>query len=368
MLIGVLMMVKNEQESIKLTIDSTKNYFKNIIVFDTGSTDNTVQIIKDTCAKNKQVLHLKEGHFKSFPESRNEALEFANTFPFKYILMMDAGDEFQTKMTLKEFNKFIESIPTHVDIGIVKQKWLEKKDASLSDHFDCRFIKNHFNIKYDLTFPVHEQVCNADSLSSSNFGDAFWLYQDRMKFGGSSEKRYARDIEMLSKAVQNKRNLYFLAQSYMSVNDFKNGFKYNVLSYQHPDTFFDETFTLVRIAFCAIQIKMFDIAVKYLEMLLKLEETPIDAYIYYFDIHIKLNKIEKVVPYIKILYNLEKPGVQSSIKLTNHYFYDYLRYNLLSIACLLANKELEIGKAACLKALPFNKPDDLHNIKIYNQF
>ena len=130
MLIGVLMMVKNEQDSIKLTIDSTKNYFKNIIVFDTGSTDNTVQIIKDTCAKNKQVLHLKEGHFKSFPESRNEALEFANTFSFKYILMMDAGDEFQTKMSFKEFHKFIESIPSHVDIGIIKQKWLEKKDAS----------------------------------------------------------------------------------------------------------------------------------------------------------------------------------------------------------------------------------------------
>lgn len=366
-MICVLMMVKNEEESIKLSIDSTKQYFENIIVFDTGSTDNTVEIIQKTCKKNNQTLHLKRGVFKSFPESRNEALAFADTFPYKYILMMDAGDEFQTKMSKKEFYKFIDSIPSHIDIGIVKQKWLEKKDSSLSDHYDCRFIKNHLNIKYDLTFPVHEQVCNADMLSNSNFGDAFWLYQDRIKYGGSSEKRYQRDIDMLSKAEPNKRNLYFLAQSYMSVNDFKNGFKYNVLSYQHPDKFFDETFTLVRIAFCAIQIKLFDVAVKYLEMLFKLEETPVDAYIYYFDIHIKLNKIEKVVPYIKTLYNLEKPSVTSSIRLTNHYFYDYLRYNLLSIACLMSNKELEIGKASCLKALPYNKPDDLHNMKIYDQ-
>jgi len=361
----VLMMVKNEEESIKLSIDSTQKFFKHILVFDTGSTDKTVDIIKKTCAKNNQILHLKEGVFKSFPESRNEALEFANTFPYKYILMMDAGDEFQTKMSPKELNKFFESIPNHVDIGIIKQKWLEKKDASLSDHFDCRFLKNHRNINYDLTFPVHEQVSNADTLSSSNFGDAFWLYQDRMKFGGSSEKRYARDIEMLSKATPNKRNLYFLAQSYMSINDFKNGFKYNVLSYEHPDKFFDETFTLVRIAFCAIQIKLFDIAIKYLEILLKRDEVPIDAYIYYFDIHIKQNRVEKIVPYIKTLYNLEKPSVMSSIKLTNHYFFDYLRFNLISIACLLANKELEIGKAACLKALVYNKPDDLHNIQIY---
>ena len=81
----VLIMVKNEEESIKLTIDSTQKYFKHILVFDTGSTDKTVDIIKKTCEKNNQILHLKQGIFKSFPESRNEALEFANTFPYKNI-------------------------------------------------------------------------------------------------------------------------------------------------------------------------------------------------------------------------------------------------------------------------------------------
>ena len=93
------MMVKNEEKSIKLSIDSFKNYIDTVVVFDTGSTDNTVDIIKKTCAENKQTLHLKQGQFKTFPESRNEALEFADKFPFKYILMMDAGDEFKTSMT-----------------------------------------------------------------------------------------------------------------------------------------------------------------------------------------------------------------------------------------------------------------------------
>lgn len=365
------MMVKNEKESIKVSLESTKNYFDTIIIFDTGSTDNTVDIIKKICKENKQTLHLKQGEFKSFPESRNEAIEFAEqkSSHAKFFLLMDAGDEFKTDMTSSEFQNMFDSIPEKYafDIGIIKQKWLD--DKSVSDHFDCRLIKNHKKIRYDLRYPVHEQVCNADTLVTSNFGDHFHLYQDRVKYGGSTKNRYKRDIELLLKAYPNKRNLYFLAQSYMSIDDFKNGYKYNVLSYECKDkSNNDDIFTLVRIAFCAIQIKLIPIAIKYLEILLKMDEPPVDAYVYMLDIHIKNNQCDKVIKYVKKLYHLEKPSPTSNIKLINHYFYDYLRFNLISIVCLMCNKELEIGKKACLKAVAFNRPDDLHNIQVYNRF
>ena len=367
------MMVKNEEESIKVSLESTKNYFDTIIIFDTGSTDNTVDIIKKTCQDNKQTLHLKQGEFKSFPESRNEAIEFAEqkSTHAKFFLLMDAGDEFKTDMTSTDFQNMFDSIPEKYafDIGIIKQKWLDDKGKeNISDHFDCRLIKNHKKIRYDLRYPVHEQVCNADTLVSSNFGDHFYLYQDRVKYGGSTKNRYKRDIELLLKAYPNKRNLYFLAQSFMSIDDYKNGYKYNVLSYQCKDTSNnDDIFTLVRIAFCAIQIKLIPIAIKYLEILLKMDEPPVDAYVYMLDIHIKNNQCDKVIKYVKKLYHLEKPSPTSNIKLINHYFYDYLRFNLISIVCLMCNKELEIGKKACLKAVAFNRPDDLHNIQVYNR-
>ena len=73
------------------------------------------------------------------------------------------------------------------------------------------------------------------------------------------------------------------------------------------------------------------------------------------------------MPLVKALYILEKPGVKSSIKLINHYFYDYMRYHLLSIACLLSGEEIEIGKESCLKILKYGKADDLHNIEIYRK-
>lgn len=370
-MIAVLIMVKNEADSIRFTIESTKVHFDEVIVFDTGSTDDTINIIRKTCAKNKQKLHLKEGQFKSFPESRNEALEFAEKATLcAYILMMDAGDEFKTSIPKREFCDMFKSVPAHLafDIGIIKQKWLDSTSKGLSDHFDCRLIKNNKGIRYDLRFPVHEQVSNASQLVSSNFGDNFYLYQDRIKYGGSSTRRYARDIELLSKAVVNKRNLYFLAQSYMSVEDFKNGYKYNVLSYQCKNdcNFYDETFTLVRIAFCAMKSNMTSIAIKYLEKILnESDEVPVDAYVYLMDIHIKKNDCEKVVKYVEVLFNLEKPSATSSIKLVNHYFYDYLRFNMISIVCLMTRQKLDIGRKAIDIALTFDKPDDRHNYGVY---
>jgi glycosyltransferase involved in cell wall biosynthesis len=62
-MIAALIMVKNEEKSIEVTLNSIKNHIKHVIVYDTGSTDNTINIIKNTCEKNNQTLYLKNGTF-----------------------------------------------------------------------------------------------------------------------------------------------------------------------------------------------------------------------------------------------------------------------------------------------------------------
>ena len=370
--IAVLLMVKNEKISIKNTIDSFKRYIDVVIVLDTGSTDNTIDIIKKTCENNKQKLYLKKTVFKSFPESRNESIEFAESVSdATFFLLMDAGDELKTHLSSKiNFINAIKTIPNNYNFGLVRHNWLN--NGSLEDHFDARFIRNKNKCRYDIRYPVHEKF---DKVSNdlTNLSDIFYLYQDRDKYGISTQSRYLKDIEMLSNAVQNKRNLYYLGQTYLNMCDFENGFKYNLLSYEKEiddDEFGDHIIKniLIRMGYCAMRSnKSKEIVFKYLTKAIEnFTEPPIEAFIFLFSYSIEQKITNDVMIYVPKLFELKKP-IGNDLTIINHGFYDYKRWNLISIDCLISNQHIELGKKACQNALKVaNNPDDRNNMQIYN--
>ena len=92
--IALLMMLKNEEKRLHVSLDSVIGHIDSIVVFDTGSTDKTIEILETFCKKNKITLRLKHGEFVNFSESRNVSLEFADTFPeIDYLLLLDCNDE-----------------------------------------------------------------------------------------------------------------------------------------------------------------------------------------------------------------------------------------------------------------------------------
>ena len=85
--ICVLMMLKNEKARLQVSLDSIKGIANSLVVFDTGSTDNTIKICEEFCKKYNIPFRLKQGEFKNFSTSRNESLDFADTFDdIDYIL------------------------------------------------------------------------------------------------------------------------------------------------------------------------------------------------------------------------------------------------------------------------------------------
>ena len=382
-------MIKNEAKSISVTLNSTKNYFKHIIVYDTGSTDNTIQIVKECCKKNNQILHLKHGLFKGFPESRNESLEFAESISVDKLLLMDAGDEFRSKYNPTDFLTIINKFP--YTCGIVKQQWLmyhNTNSSNLEEHSDIRFICNHKGIRYDLNYPVHEMIMyDTDNTNTSNnsvvtIQDIFLLYQDRVKYGGSTESRYIKDIELLLKAKPNKRNLFFLAQSYMSINDFQNGYKYNLLCIDADNvrkinggnvldiSLGDNTTSYIRAGYCAIMCHFNEgKVIDNLVMSIKINkdksiEPPIDPYIYILKYYMENNKSEKALPFIDDLFKLDIKNQECNTNL-NPYFYDYTRWNLISVICLMCNQKLDKGYKALNKIIHYGKINDIQNMKMY---
>lgn len=84
------MIVKNEAASIRQTVESVKDVVDRYCILDTGSTDATVSIIKESFYPIPGNVYIES--FVDFATTRNRVLELAGT-ECKYTLML-SGDEY----------------------------------------------------------------------------------------------------------------------------------------------------------------------------------------------------------------------------------------------------------------------------------
>ena len=363
LVMALLCMVKNEEDSIGVTLQSIKGHIDHVIVYDTGSTDKTLQVVERICKENQYILHLQKGTFETFPATRNDALQFAETVPVQYLLLMDAGDEFRTEFETKTLFQYIRQ--HNAKCFVIHQQWLEKN--SISDHSDIRLIRNHMGLRYDLRYPVHERLANIPNYIPRISGNIITLFQNRDLYGIRSKDRYNRDIDLLLRADCNRRNYYFLAQSYMSIDDYENGFKYNVQYLQHPVTCMDDSVddpsAYARAGFCAIMCRKEEAIVLHFLKKAMASGPFIDAFIYLFKYCIERNRPSIAIPYIKKAMALEKP----TQGMVNHDFYEYTRWHLISIICLMANEHIDLGYKALQKIIRYQRPNDVYNQSLYDK-
>lgn len=103
--------VKNEDKYVWFAIMSVIDYVDYMIIFDTGSTDNTVKIIESIINQKEEyrnkITFEKKGVCDrlQFAKLRQEQLDRTNT---EYILVLD-GDEIYWQETIKEIKKIINS-------------------------------------------------------------------------------------------------------------------------------------------------------------------------------------------------------------------------------------------------------------------
>lgn len=372
-MLAALIMLKNEEESIKITLNSIKDHIKHVVIYDTGSTDRTIEVCKKLCKKHKQTLHLKQGVFKNFAESRNDSIEFAESIAKKnsieFFVLLDAADEFKTEITKHHLFQNLQRIPQRCSFGIVKKHWLEQ--TGNIEHYDVRFIRSNKGCRYDLKYPVHETFSERSVDNMIFLDNLFILYQDRLVSGESSFARFDRDIEMLSAAPKNKRNLYYLAQTYTNCKDYENALKNYLIALElkkdHEYNVLDDmgdTLILLRILNSAIFLnKDYDSIFEYFNRIINLESTNLDAYIFFFKYCIDNNLHEATVPYLETVSTLSKP-TQGARTIINHNYYDYMRWYLISNICMKLTTHDELGLLACEKVL---ETTDSQIEKIYIQ-
>jgi tetratricopeptide (TPR) repeat protein len=207
------MIVKNESKIITRLFDSVINIIDSYCICDTGSTDDTIEIIKTYFAsKNIQGVIVNEP-FKNFCYNRSYAINSCIGMS-DYILLLDAD----MILEIKNFNK--EQLRTFDSCYILQgnEQFYYK---------NVRIIKN--NGLYSYSGVTHEYIntppnnimvdINKDQLFIRDYGD-----------GGCKEDKFERDIKLLLDGLIEEPNSaryhFYLANSYHDSNDMNKAIEY----------------------------------------------------------------------------------------------------------------------------------------------
>ncbi len=207
------MIVKNESRVIEACLASVKPWIDYWVIVDTGSDDNTMEIIRNCMKDIPGELH--ERSWVDFSHNRNEALSLAKN-KGDYVLLIDADEVLQCS---KDF-----SLPVlEKDLYLILVRQIGIADIQRNG-----LINNYLD--WDWKGVIHEVISCSEMQSAEILRGVLILYNTH-KDGCSGRSRdsqtvkYLRDAELLERLLQedpnNSRYVYHLAVSYMGAEKYE---------------------------------------------------------------------------------------------------------------------------------------------------
>lgn len=196
------MIVRNESKTILRCLNSVIDHIDSWIIVDTGSTDNTRELIIDFFYERKIIGQLYDAEWVNFEHNRNEALIYAKN-KADYILLIDADmelivhdKEWKSKIPFDTCNVKQENNISYYNTRLLKGDFLYQYHGVTHEYIEC--LQYTTKGKFDL-------------ISMLDHGD-----------GGYKSDKFKRDIILLEEAIitdpNNGRYHFYLANSYRDDN------------------------------------------------------------------------------------------------------------------------------------------------------
>lgn len=213
MRLAVLMMLKNEAANIEISLTSLLGSIDTLIVYDTGSTDGTMDVVSAFCARHGMRLFQKHGEFVNFAVSRNASLDFADTIEdVDYVILMDCKD----RLSLKACD-FSLAKAWYVDVDL----WMGGK--SVTKLKSVRILQNRAGYRYYGV--VHEYLAVSGKIGNCDVT----LTQNRDGEGRRLEKDYQVLLKDHLEHPTDSRTLFYLAQTCHESGRFREAIKYSLM-------------------------------------------------------------------------------------------------------------------------------------------
>ena len=371
--IACLLMVKDEKDRIVTSLNSAKEWVSMFVVFDTGSTDGTQEVIRNWCTENNKILHMMEGKFVDFSVSRNALLDFSDKFHPDYQLLMDSSDELKTGRELQTFCDQNSKSKDPYTGFLVKQVWF--CGNSTQSYFNVRLIKARHKWRY--RGQTHEYIYSPEVENVKPLKIPYIiLYQDRTLDNNKSFPRFSRDRALLwneyNKNPKDQRTIFYMSQTFGCLGQLDLSYKYYKIR-SKLGGFDEEVFhSLLRCGDISRLLKHYDeeAIAWYVNSFSFLER--VEPLLYLTDMFQNKKNWRSAYMFCKMATLLDFP--EESILFVDKDAYDYKRWSLFSVVAfnyskMTKNRELkETFKRealdACEKAISFShKEIDIINKK-----
>jgi tetratricopeptide (TPR) repeat protein len=212
------MIVKNESRVILRLLNSVLPIIDTYCICDTGSTDNTIELITTFFQQNNIPGKIVQEPFCDFGYNRSFALNECFKMPeVDYILLLDAdmvltGSLLQTPILLKD--------------RLVADVYYLLQGNSRFYYKNCRIVRNKGYSYWGVT---HEFLKTPQGTIYGNFNKNELFIED-IGDGGAKNDKWERDIRLLKKGLEdepnNDRYTFYLANTYYGSGDYKSAIEY----------------------------------------------------------------------------------------------------------------------------------------------
>ncbi len=329
-LINLCIMVKNAGPQFEQMLIDNLHIIDRWTILDTGSTDDTINII------NKVLVGKKDGNlyqepFINFRDSRNRLLDLAGT-SCKFNLMLD--DTYVVQGDLRAFLTEVRGDQYANSFTL----YIQSDDTQYGSN---RITKSTSGLRY--IHKIHEVITDKNNINvvipdnKAKILDGRFDYMEKR-----TQERKQLDLKLLYEEVEENPNdpraYYYLAQTYNLLEDYENAYKYFLKRAEFTNSGFiqervDALFEAARVANFKLGKPWAECLALY-EQCYKVDESRPEA-LYFIGIHYYLEgSYKKAFPYFKKAFEIGYPNhCQYSLKptLSFHFLPKFLTricYNL----------------------------------------
>ena len=247
------MIVKDEGHVIEQTLECVSKFIDYYVINDTGSTDNTIQIIKDFFDKKGIPGEIYEHEFRSC-KCHNEKYKKYSFFHFgwnrsyalekcmgksEYIWIIDADDIIVGDFVLPELKS--DSYMLQYGTGFTYGRQ--------------QIFKNDLKFDWYYEGALHEYMkCNKPDITRETIKGNYYIDSRRLGARSADPQKYLKDAlvfeELLRDDPNNERSMFYCGQSYFDYKDFQNSMKWYKKRIEVGGWFEEVFYSYYRIAEC----------------------------------------------------------------------------------------------------------------------